>query len=73
MVFTGGTLYGGDSQNVSVDTINTGTGAATVGAGETPGTVFYGLAPSAVPEPGTLTLLGAGLVALSIARRRAIR
>ena len=76
MVFTGGTLFGGDNQNSKIDTINTSTGAATLGPNETPATVFYGLAPqlaSSTPEPGTLSLLAAGIATLSIARRRRMK
>jgi hypothetical protein len=74
----GGLLYGGDDINDTVDTINIATGAATVGPHPSsfPG-AFYGLAPNpvpvtgtATPEPTTCGLLGGGITALALFRRR---
>ena len=62
LILEGSVLYGGeDSPAEAVDTINIGTGAATVGPSLTPTTFgnFFGLAPAATtatPEPGTLWL-----------------
>jgi hypothetical protein len=74
----GGVLYGGDDTDNRVDTINAGTGAATLGPSPSGGFTgsFYGLAPSPVPtgttipEPGTWGLLGAGITAVVLLRRR---
>ena len=74
----GGNLYGGDDTNNTVDTIDIGTGAATVGPKPSASFAgsFYGLAPSPVPtgtptpEPGTWGLLGGSITALALLRRR---
>lgn len=76
-----GTLYG-LTENGAIYTINTGTGAATFRAFVTAGGVrvpgdLEGLEilgqPTAVPEPATLSLFGAGLIGLAAVRRRASR
>ena len=76
MLTEDGILWGGDNTNGKVDTIDTTTGTATLGAAPSglSGT-FFGLAPypvptGAVPEPGYLGLLGAGITALAVFRRR---
>lgn len=74
----GGILYGGDDTNNRVDTINISTGAATLGPNPSANFSgsFYGLAPNPVPtgtptpEPGTWGLLGGGITALALFRRR---
>jgi hypothetical protein len=80
LLMEGGILYGGDDTENTLDTINVSTGAAT--AGPTPSVSFngsfYGLAPSPVPagtpglvpEPATFSLLGMGVSALALFRRR---
>ena len=70
----GGTLYGAGSLPGTVDTVDTTTGNPTTGPAVT-GTpnsdlAIFGIAPSAVPEPGTFLLLAAALAALPLLRRR---
>ena len=81
LLFEDGTLWGGDDVNGTIDAINLGTGAATVGphpSGTFQGS-FYGLAPSPIPgtipvsttpEPATLSLFSLGTGALVLLRRR---
>jgi hypothetical protein len=76
----GGILYGGDDTNNTVDTIDAGTGAATVGPAPSSSFdgAFYGLAPYPIPtgtptpEPETWGLLSAGIAAFTLLRRRLI-
>jgi len=73
----GGTLYGGDETNDKIDTINSITGAATIGPSPSgfPG-AFYGFAPFPVPttavtpEPQLFGLVGGGFLVLALLRRR---
>lgn len=82
LLFEDGFLYGGDNVNNTVDTINTVTGAATLGATSGVGSAFWGLAPypvptpaSSTPEPASWVLLGLGFAAALVARtlRRFLR
>ncbi len=69
MTMINGILYGGDANNKTVDTINTGTGLATPGPTTA---VLYGLAPNPLPttpEPGSCCLLAAGIAGLMVAKR----
>jgi len=75
LLMEGGILYGGDDTNLTVDAINTSTGAATIGSSPTGFSgSFYGFAPypvptgTATPEPGTWGLLGAGIAAVALRR-----
>lgn len=74
MTLIDGTLYGGVSNGLAVATLDTSTGAVTVGPGVTGGALgsFWGLAGvpvASVPEPGTWALWTAGGLLL-LARRR---
>jgi len=84
MVFYGGSLWAGinSSPTLSVDTVNTATGAATFVADVSSNTVegFWGLAPdsissSSAPEPATSSLLAvaAAILALRASVRRVSR
>lgn len=73
MTTVNGVLYGGDVNNLTIDTINTLTGAATPGHTSV---AIYGLAPDPVPsggsatqEPGSWSLLVAGVAGLMLAKR----
>ncbi len=77
MLQEGGILYGGENlPGFSVDTLNVTTGVDTPGPGVTgTSSSFFALAPnplpsSGVPEPGTWSLLGTGITALALLRRR---
>jgi hypothetical protein len=78
MLFEGGTLYGGDNGHFTIDTINTATGAATVGPNfvVTQFGNIFGLAPlpsgppSAAPEPASIIEIILGLCSLAALRRR---
>jgi hypothetical protein len=74
LVTMDGILYGGDEGNLTIDTVDTGTGAATVIPGSSASDV-WGLAPdplstSATPEPATWSLLGVSLAALVLSSSR---
>jgi hypothetical protein len=75
MVYAGGSLYAGINSPLSIDTLNTSTGAATSGPAVA-GTVeaFWGLAPDSVsvsstPEPATFGLLVAAGAMLALRGR----
>ena len=74
MVFEGGALWAGVESPVSFDTLNTSTGAATFVSNDSNTAIIYGLAPyspatSGTPEPGTWSMLAAGIGALALLRR----
>jgi hypothetical protein len=69
------TLFGTTTDNKVVGFVDTGAGSSAnfLFADNTANTVFrgiVGLAPVTVPEPSTAALIGLGLMALSISRRR---
>jgi hypothetical protein len=82
MLEEGGILYGGENTpGFSVDTLNVTTGNATVGPSVTGTTSsFFALAPnplpepppSTVPEPGSLVLVGTGILGLVESIRRKV-
>jgi hypothetical protein len=82
LIVEGGTLYGYDFTNQTIDTINTSTAAVTLGpavSGFNPNTdeVFGFATPpvTSTPEPGSVMLLGtlAGMLAVWQVRKRSAR
>ncbi|MGB9456331.1 MAG: hypothetical protein WCB12_09825 [Bryobacteraceae bacterium] len=69
MTMINGVLYGADANSKAIDTINIGTGLATLGPTSA---VLYGLAPKPLPttpEPGSWRLLAVGIAGLMVAKR----
>jgi hypothetical protein len=77
LVTQGGILYGGDEGNLTIDTVNTTTGAATPVPGGSHISDIWGLAPypltAPIPEPGSLTLLVSGFLGLAGMARLRLR
>ena len=74
MLFENDVLYGADPIHNKIDSINTATGAATLGvgiAGANNGAI-WGLAPSPVPLPAGAWLLLSGMVGLGAMSRRRV-
>jgi hypothetical protein len=70
MTMINGVLYGADANSKTIDTINIGTGLATLGPTSA---VLYGLAPKPLPttpEPASCCLLAAGIAGLMVATRK---